>query len=426
MDQPSRRALLTAGGLVSIAASGRAEAPPAQPIGDLTADDERGWRAVRALYDLPNGVIQLENGQWGVMARPVLDAYIAQQRRVNRDGAYYARRGFAADAALVRARVAASLGVEPGEVVFTRNATEALQGLIGGYARLRSGDQVLLADLDYDSMQTAMRWLAQRRGVGVIEIALPEPATHQSLIDTYASALAANPRVRLMLLTHISHRTGLLLPVAEIIAMARQRGVDVILDSAHAFGQVPLHIPTLGADFVGLNLHKWIGAPLGVGAMVVRQGRIGDIEPFMGEADAEPPRLDARIHTGTTNFAALLTVPAALDLQDTIGQQVKTARLRALRAAWAEPLRDHPGLEILTPSDSRLSAGITSVRLRGHTSPAQNRTLADTLLSRFGLFTVARTGVARGACVRITPGVFTLREEVVALQTALQTLADGR
>ncbi|HAV50770.1 MAG TPA: hypothetical protein DCX75_11925 [Brevundimonas sp.] len=174
------------------------------------------------------------------MARPVLAAYERHQAMVNRRNSYYSRREYGADLARIRSRVAANLGVEPDEIAFTRGATEALQALIGGYNRLKPGDQVLIADLDYDSMQSAMAWLKDRRGAELVRIELPEPATRQGLIDAYASALDANPKVRLMLLTQVSHRNGLHLPVAEITALARTRGVDVILDM-------------VGADYAALN-----------------------------------------------------------------------------------------------------------------------------------------------------------------------------
>jgi selenocysteine lyase/cysteine desulfurase len=384
--------------------------------------DESHWRAIARQYDKPRGVIQLENGYWGTMARPVLNAYLAAQKRVNMDSSYYARRQFTADGDGVRARVAQFLGVSASEIVFTRGATEALQALIGNYHRLRPGDGVLLADLDYDSMQTAMRWLKARRGADVIEINLPEPATHESLIAAYAQALDRNPHVRLMLLTHLSHRTGLVLPVREIVALARARGVDVIVDSAHALGQLDFKLPDLGADFVGLNLHKWIGAPLGVGVMYVRQSRLDAIEPFMGESDANGPSIEARIHTGTTNFAAVLTVPAALDFHERVGGPAKEARLRYLRTRWAEALRTHDRLEILTPADSKRHAGITSFRVKGKTSFADNRALTERLLQEHGIFTVARAGVAAGACVRVAPGLVNSAMDVDALTAALKTL----
>src|SRR4029079_16615720 len=126
--------------------------------------------------------------------------------------------------------------------------------LILQYNRLKPGDAVLYADLDYDSMQASMESLARLRGVRVIQIALHEPATRQSLIDTYRAAFDTHPAIRMVLLTHLSHRTGLVLPIAEIVGMARERGIDALVDAAHSVGQLDFHLPDLKADFIGMNL----------------------------------------------------------------------------------------------------------------------------------------------------------------------------
>ncbi|MFZ4603865.1 MAG: aminotransferase class V-fold PLP-dependent enzyme [Caulobacterales bacterium] len=391
--------------------------------GAADAESEAGfWRRIAREYELPQGVTQLENGNYGVMAKPVRVAYEAHLRRVNRDGSYYTRRTFDQDLAPIAARAGALLGVGGDEIVFTRGATEALQALIGGYNRLKPGDGVLFADLDYDAMQTAMAWLQNRRGARIVKIDLPEPATRQGLIDAYVQAFEANPHLRLALLTHVSHRTGLILPVAEIAEQARARGIDCIVDSAHAWGQIPFTLPELKADFVGLNAHKWIGAPLGVGILYCRKARLPDLDPYMGE----PGPVDdirTKVHTGTSNFAAYLALDAALDMHETIGPARKTARLAALRDRWAEPLRDHPGIEILTPTDPSLRGAITSFRLKGKTTPADNRAIARRLLDEHRIFTVARTGVAKGACVRVTPAVFTSEADIDRLLAALRAIA---
>ena len=163
----------------------------------------------------------------------------------------------------------------------TRGATEAMQNLIVNYNRLQPGDSVLYADLDYDSMQFAMEWLKDRRGVGVFKIALPEPATRQAILDAYAKAISETPKLRLILLTHLSHRTGLVIPVKEIAAMARERNIDVILDAAHSWGQLEFDIADLGVDFIGFNLHKWIGAPVGLGFLYIRKGRLDINRPAL-------------------------------------------------------------------------------------------------------------------------------------------------
>lgn len=416
----SRRRVVMA--LAAAPVAGRLAAAPVPAPAVARPDDEAYWAAIAADYDVVEGIIQLENGNWGMMARPVLARYEAAVRRVNRETSYYARRGMTADIMAVRARLAARMGVAAQEIAFTRNATEALKALIGGYNRLRPGDAVLHADLDYDSMQACMESLRQRRGVDVVRIALPEPASHQGLIDAYEAALRADPRIRLILLTHLGHRTGLVLPVREIVAMARARGVDAIVDAAHSWGQLDFRPADLEADFIGFNLHKWWGAPLGVGLVYIRQDKVDLIDP--DEANSSPHAADAqaRVHTGTVDYAALLTVPEALDFQDRIGDAARAARLRHLRDLWAEPLRGTPGLEILTPGDPRLHGGITAFRIAGRTGVADNVAIARRLLEKHGIFTVHRAGPARGACVRVTPALFNAASDIAALRRALTSL----
>ena len=424
MNTISRRNLIATGmaaAAVLPAAGAAASKLPARPqrSPEQLASDESYWQQVAAQYDITRDVIQLENGNWGSMSRPVLAAYERHQQKVNRENSYYARRGYNDDHAAVRARIAKSLGASVEEIVLTRNATEALQALIGGYNLLRPGDAVLYADLDYDAMQMGMKWLAARRGVEVVNMAVPEPATHQLIIDAYAAALKNNPRIRLMLLTHLSHRTGLLMPVKDLVALARQYKVDVILDSAHAWGQVDFQLDHLGADFVGLNAHKWIGAPVGVGVMYIRRSRIADIDPFMGDTSFPADDIRARMHSGTSNFAAFLAASDALDFHEAIGTPAKEARLRHLRDLWAEALRNHEEWEILTPKDRRLYAGITSFRRRGRSATKDNIELARRLLEEAKIFTVHRAGLASGACVRVTPSVFTSAGDIAQLLKVL-------
>src|SRR5437867_5011321 len=114
---------------------------------------------------------------------------------------------------------------------------EVASGEIGGYKRLQPGDRVLYSDLDYPMMRRAMEWLRERRGVLPVRLTIPEPATHDSVLDTYAQMLQRHPRTRLVLLTHLSHCTGLVMPVREIAALARDAGAEVIVDAAHSWGR---------------------------------------------------------------------------------------------------------------------------------------------------------------------------------------------
>ncbi|MCL7714246.1 aminotransferase class V-fold PLP-dependent enzyme [Stenotrophomonas mori] len=432
MDIQRRRLLRGAAALPLAAAAGASASagadleaapvlPPVPPgrTPEQLAHDEDYWAAVAAQYDLTDEVAMLDNGYWGAMARPVLRAYAQATAEVNRGNAWFGRVAFPRRLHAVRQRLAGFLGVGEDEVVFTRGATEALQALIGGYNRLRPGDQVLYADIDYDSTITAMRWLGARRGAEPVAIALPEPCSREQALETYARALQRTPRLKLMLLTQVNHRNGMLLPVAEIAALARARGVDVIVDAAHAIGQVDTRIDRLEADFAGINLHKWIGAPVGVGAMYVRRGRVDAIDPYMGDPDRG---IDSRIHTGTANFAGFLAVPAALDFHEAIGVRAKRARLLRLRNQWRDGVRDLPGVQLLGTDAEASSSAIASFRLRGQVTLEQNIQVARRLLEQAGVFTVHRDGLVQGACVRVTPGVFTSPAQIERLVAGLRRL----
>jgi len=422
---PSRRTLLVAGGAAAALPVRSAAPAPSAATTDLSllARDEAYWAQIAALYDAPPpGIIQLEAGHFGAMPRSVRLAFEQRTDRINRDTTLYTRGPFAEDAEKVRTAAAGLLGVERDEIAFTRGGSESMATLIGGYNRLKPGDGILYADLDYDAMQDGMESLAVRRGVRVIKIDLPEPASRQSLIDTYDRALATDPRIRMILLTQLSHRTGLVPPVKEIIALARARNVDVLLDVGHALGQVDFSLRELGVEFAGLNLHKWIAAPLGVGLVYIRKDRLDDIDPAL-LAGPHGKGIDARVHTGTVNFAALLTVPDAIAVHQSIGIGAKAHRLHYLRDRWAEALRGDPRIEILTPSDPALHAGITSFRIRGKTGFADNAALRRTLFDRHRIFTIERAGPAKGACVRVSPCFINSATDMDRLVAALRDIA---
>ncbi|WP_375203690.1 aminotransferase class V-fold PLP-dependent enzyme [Hyphococcus sp.] len=418
----SRRTLLKgAAALAAPSFAGTAFAAPSRsPAG---ADDETYWREVAKAYDVKKDIINLENGYWGVMARPVAERYVENLKRINHDNSYYARRSYGDDYKTVIAQLAAALGAEDEEIALTRGATEALKGLIAGYNKLEPGDAVMYADLDYPEMIAMMDWRAAKSECEVVKVSIPEPSTHDGLIAFYKKALTDNPSVKLLLLTHISNRTGLAIPLKEIVAMARAKGVDCIVDAAHSWGQMDFSANDIGADFVGYNLHKWIGAPIGVGMIYIRKGRLDDISPDPGAPAYDMERVAGRIHTGTMDFAAALTLPAALKFHHDVGPALKAARFSYLRDLWAESSRELPGVEILTPSDPRLHAGITSFRLARKTTPEDNIAVSKRLLDEFNIFTVHRVGVAAGACVRVTPALYNTPDDVIALAKALKVMS---
>ncbi len=390
---------------------------PAGPVAQVVRD-EAYWREIRSHYDVSGDFINLENAYYGIMTRAVADDFRRHIDRLNRDNSYFLRREFDRQGIeAIRATLAQHLGVPTDEVALTRGATESLQNLISNYQLLKAGDTIMYGDLDYDSMQYAMNDLAARRGATVAMVTTPEPATRQGVLDAYEQALKAHPRTRLLLLTHISHRTGLVYPIAELVKMAKVRGVDVIVDVAQSWGQLDYQLPDLQADFVGGNLHKWIGAPLGLGFIHIRKERMSAIGVHLGNADYAPTDIRARVLAGTVNAAALMTIPDALRQHDAMGTRNKGARLRHLRDHWVAQLRGNSKVQILAPDD--MSGAVTSLRLAGKTSFTDNVALQKILIDQYGIFTVPRKGPAGGACLRVTPALFTTTAELDKFTTAI-------
>ena len=387
-------------------------------------DDENFWAIIRNQYEVTDNITNLEAGYWGIMSIPVTQDYIKNTHLVNQNSSYYARRLYSKDYDNIITRIAGKLGVGTDEIVLTRGATESLQSLINGYNKLDEGDTVIYADLDYGSMQSEIRFLKTYRKVNVVNIAIPEPASYENVIDTYTKALDDNPKCKMMLLTHVSNRTGLITPVKEITALAKSRGVDIILDAAHSWGQFEFDFQELSVDFAGFNLHKWMGVPLGVGAMYIRKNRVLDIDPLRGEASPDNDDVRTRIHTGTMNFAAVMTIPAAFNFRDSIGQKNIENRLRSLRDQWVNQVVDNKSVEILTPQDERMYAGITSFRLKNKTTYKNNRDLMDILIEKYSIFPVAIRGISKGGGIRVSPSLYNSRADMDKLAAAINDMTD--
>ncbi len=429
-DKYSRR-LFLGGGATIASVLGLAAVLPGmatEPLVDSPREpnDEAYWKNVAKNYHVTSKVTNLENGYWGIMALPVLNEYKRLTDFVNRENTYFARFDVSKTYEELRQTVAGFLNVETDEIALTRGATESLQALIGGYNKLKAGDTVLYADLDYSEMKNAMRWLEDRRGVKAVRINFPEPNGETSLteidiLNFYRRAFEDNPKTKLLLLTHLNNWTGLIIPVSKIAKMAKSMGAEVILDAAHSVGQVDFKIKDLDCDFVGVNLHKWVGAPIGCGVIYIKKEKIGNIDTYMG-ASPGSNSVTARIDTGTSNFAAHLTIPAAIRFHNSIGTAPKEARLRYLRNLWVEKARKIKKITILTPDNPKMVAGLTSFRIDGVTSTEANNALMKRLANEFGVLTVRRTGPTAGDCIRVTPAIYNTPGDMSKLVKALESI----
>jgi selenocysteine lyase/cysteine desulfurase len=381
------------------------------------ADDEKFWKQVaRKYYDVSRDYINLENGYYGIQPKPVLAAFQQNIIRANKEAARFARKEFPALSATIKKELAAFLEVSDEEIIITRNATEALNIAIQGYP-FKQGDEVLLNQLDYFSMIEAFRMLEKRGKIKVNAFEMPLlPSSEEEIVEVYRKMIT--PKTRVILLTHVSNINGLIVPVAKIAEMAKEKGIDTITDSAHALGQVKFSLPALGSDFVGLNLHKWIGNPIGAGVLYIKKERIKEMSPLMGDVNAAEGSIGKLSHFGTTPFAVIMTIPVSLAFHKMMGVERVSARLHYLKSSWITALKQNTNIEIVTPVDKALSCAIASFRVKGKTVAE----LSDHLFKQHNILTVNRT-LGKEGCVRVTPAVYNSVEDIRQFVAAVQGYA---
>ena len=376
------------------------------------ADDEWFWKKIaRKYYDVSGEYINLENGYFGVQPKPVLQSFLNNTNRVNKELARFARKEYPGVAAAVKKELAAFLNVSDEEIIITRNATEALNIAIQGYP-FTPGDEVLLSQLDYFSMVETFRMLEQRKQLTVKAFDLPLlPVNDDEIVEAYRTAIT--PKTKVILLTHVSNINGLIIPVAKIAAMAKQAGIDTITDSAHALGQIKFSLPELGSDFVGMNLHKWMGNPVGAGVLYIKKERVKEMQSLFGDVKAAATDISKLAHFGTTPFAVTMTIPDSIAFHRLLGIERITQRLHYLKTIWVNELAKMPEVEMVTPV--HLSCAIASFRIRNKNTAD----VANYLMNRHNILTVRRDLGTEG-CIRVTPSVYHSAEDVKSLVNAVQ------
>lgn len=380
-------------------------------------NDEKYWKRIaRKYYKVTPDYINLENGYFGVQSKPVLEAFLKNSARVNSELARFARKVYPELSASVKKTLAAFLQVSDEEIIITRNATEALNIAIQGYP-FQPGDEVLINQLDYFSMIETFRLLEKRGKIKVNAFEMPLlPQNDDEIVDQYRKYITDKTKV--ILLTHVSNINGLIVPVKKITALAKAAGIDTITDSAHALGHISFSLPELGSDFVGMNLHKWIGNPIGAGVLYIKKERIPEMNVFFGDFTAAENNISKLAHFGTTPFAVSMTIPDSIAFHQLMGIQKITNRVHYLKSIWVNEFRQHPAVELVTPPSQELSCAIASFRIKNK----NNTEVANYLMQQHGIMTVART-LGKEGCIRVTPSVYNSVEDLKKLVMGIKSLS---
>jgi selenocysteine lyase/cysteine desulfurase len=311
-----------------------------------------------------------------MQAEPVLEAFVRHVRTVNVLSSRYMRTRQVDDKRRVRDRLARMAGVAPDELVVTRNTTESLDTVIGGYD-WRAGDEAVMATTDYGAMLDMFALQARRFGLvrRIVELPL-HPVSDDEVVRCYAAAIG--PRTRLLLVSHMSTSRAGAPRAGDRRHGARARRGGRGGRRAHLR---PARLPHPGprADYYAASLHKWLGAPLGAGLLWVRRERIAGLWPLFGDEGVPDDDVRKLNHTGTHPVHTDLAIDAALDFHEGIGSARKEARLRHLQRHWTDQVRGHPRLVLNTPADPARSCAIANVGVAGM-PPAE---LAGALFDRF-------------------------------------------
>ncbi|HRI09050.1 MAG TPA: aminotransferase class V-fold PLP-dependent enzyme [Nannocystaceae bacterium] len=322
---------------------------------------------LRDAWTLDPAITFLNHGSFGACPRVVLDAQAELRREIEREPVdFFIRRlGPRLDAA--RDEVAAFLGADPQDLVFVRNATSGVAAVVGSLA-LEPGDELLATDHGYNACQNALDRVAARAGARVVVARLPFPVTDPAEV-TGAILRAVTPRTRLALVDHVTSPTGLVLPVADIVRALRERGVDTLVDGAHAPGMLDLHLDRLGAAYYTGNFHKWVCAPKGAAMLWVRRDRHAHLHPAVISHGYNSRRPRPRFHeefdwTGTDDPTPWLTVPLALRTVAAMlpgGWPEVRARCHALALRGRQILAD--ALHVAPPAPASMIGTLAALEL---------------------------------------------------------------
>jgi isopenicillin-N epimerase len=309
-------------------------------------------------WTLDPSSVFLNHGSFGATPRPVLAAQAEWRARMEREPVAFFARDLEPAMDEARARLAAFIGADPEDLALVPNATHAINIALRSLD-LRPGDEVVALDHAYNAAANALADIAEGAGARLVRASLPFPgATPELAMQAVLAALS--DRTRLVLLDHVTSATAVVLPVTEIVSALAARGVETLVDGAHAPGMLPVDVEAIGAAFYAGNAHKWLSAPKGSGFLHVRRDLRDGVRPLVISHGANSPRTDRtrfRLEhdwTGTADPSAYLAIPAAIDFGDSLlpgGWPALMARDRALALAGRDLLISALGIDAPAPDE---------------------------------------------------------------------------
>ena len=315
----------------------------------------------------------------------------------------------------------------PDRVIFTKNATEAINLLLFGF--LNPGDHVIVSSMEHNAVMRPLRQL-ESRGVSLSVAACDSCGR----LDPLTIKTALTPRTRLVLLVHASNVTGTLLPIAEVANIAREAGIRFAVDAAQTAGVHPIDVQSGGIDFLTFTGHKSLGGPQGTGGLVI--GPDVDLRPLMfggtgsaSESENQPAFLPDKLESGTLNAIGIAGLGASLAALTEFGVENVLAHERKLMKLFRDGLKEMPDIEVYGPENTAESVGVLSLNVASRPCEEVGMELERNfdILTRTGLHCAPAThrtiGTFGRGTVRFSVSRFNTESDIHAALEALSKIA---
>jgi isopenicillin-N epimerase len=385
---------------------------------------------LHAAWALDPTITFLNHGSFGACPRAVLEAQDRWRVRMEAEPVRFFTRDLEGLLDEARTAVAAFVGTEPESLAFVPNATAGVNAVLRSL-RFDPGDEILVTDHAYNACRNAVEFVAERAGARVVVAGVPFPLRAPD--DVVAAVLAAvGPRTRLALLDHVTSPTGIIFPIAALVAALATRGTDVLVDGAHAPGMLPLDVRAIGAAYYVGNCHKWLCSPKGAGFLAVRADRRDRVRPVSISHGANSPRTDRSRFllefdwTGSDDPTPYLCVPEAIRCVGALvpgGWPEVMARNRALALDAQATLAG--ALELDAPVPREMVGALATLPLPPLPPGVAADTLQDALLERLRIeVPVFPWPASPNRVVRVSAQLYNTTGDYARLGDALKNLLD--
>jgi isopenicillin-N epimerase len=323
------------------------------------------WSTMKSRFMVPPDLVYLNNGSFGPAPKPVFEALSRYSRALEENPSVW---GDQNDRVIheVTPHLGRFVNAHPGHVAMVTNLTMGMNVFARGLRTLQPGDEILTTNQEYGAVVNVWEYVAKQKGCSVHHVHIPvPPESAEEIVRIIEQGIT--PRTRVLVFSHITTTTGLILPVKQISALARSRGILTVIDGAHAPGMIRVDIQDIDCDFYTGNCHKWLGAPKGSAFVAMHPRSWEKVDPYIvgwGWNKETPESFEGNFQApGIHNSAIPLAVGDACTFQEEIGQEAIETRCRQLAEYAKDVFTRLPGVKLLTPRDPSLCCAIASYSL---------------------------------------------------------------